>query len=40
MAPGAITLQEQNNLCFEYSIGIDMNFNALKSYCVAFTPKL
>ena len=27
-------------LCYDYSIEIDMNFNALKSYCIAFTPKL
>ena len=42
MAPCAIALQELINLWYEYSIsnGIDMNFNALKSYCVAFTPKL
>ena len=40
MAPCAIALQELINLCYEYSIGIDMNFNALKSHCIAFTPKL
>ena len=40
MAPCAIALQELINLCYEYSIGIGMNFNALKSYCIAFTPKL
>ena len=28
----AIALQELINLCYEYSIGIDVNFNALKSY--------
>ena len=33
MAPCAIALQELINLCYEYSIGIDMKFNALKSYC-------
>ena len=27
-------------LCYEYSVDIDLNFNATKSYCVAFTPKL
>ena len=27
-------------MCFKYSIEIDLNFNALKSYCVAFLPKL
>ena len=40
MAPCAIALQELINLCYEYSIRIDMNFNALKSYGIAFTPKL
>ena len=40
MAPCAIALQERINLCYEFSIGIVMNFNALKSYCIAFTPKL
>ena len=40
MAPCAIALQELINLCYGYSIEIDMNFNALKSYCIAFTPKL
>ena len=40
MAPCAIVLQELINLCYDYSIKIDMNFNALKSYCIAFTPKL
>ena len=40
MAPCAIALQELITLCYDYSIEIDMNFNALKSYCIAFTPKL
>ena len=40
MAPCAIALQELINMCFKYSIDIDLNFNALKSYCVAFLPKL
>ena len=40
MAPCAIALQELINMCFKYSIEIDLNFNALKSYCVAFLPKL
>ena len=42
LAPCAIALQKLINLCYEYSIGIDMNLNALKSYCtcIAFTPKL
>ena len=39
MAPCAIALQELINLCYDYSIEIDMNFNALKSYYIAFTPK-
>ena len=40
MASCAIALQELINLCYEYSIGLDMNFNALKSYYIAFTIKL
>ena len=40
MAPCAIALQELINLCYNYSIGIEINFNALKSHCIAFTPKL
>ena len=40
MAPCAIALQELLNLCHSYSITVDVNFNALKSFCVAFTPKL
>ena len=27
-------------MCFKYSIEINLNCNALKSYCVAFLPKL
>ena len=27
-------------MCRIYSVVIDLNFNATKSYCVAFTPKL
>ena len=40
MAPCAIALQELINMCFKYSIKINLNFNALKSYCVAFLLKL
>ena len=40
MAPCAIALQELLNICHSYSITVDVNFNALKSFCVAFTPKL
>ena len=40
MAPCAIALQEMIGLCYEYNVDIDLNFNATKSYCVAFTPKL
>ena len=40
MAPCAIALQKLINMCFKYSIEINLNFNALKSYCVAFLPKL
>ena len=35
MAPCDTALQELINICFKYSIEIDLNFNALKSYCVA-----
>ena len=40
MAPCTIALQELIGLCYEYSVDIDLNFNATKSYCVVFTPKL
>ena len=36
----ALALQEQIGLCYKYSLKIDLNFNATRSYCVAFTPKL
>ena len=36
----AIALQELLNIFHSYSITVDVNFNALKSFCVAFTPKL
>ena len=39
MAPCAIALQELINVCYQYSNEIDLNFNATKSFCVAFTPK-
>ena len=34
MAPCAIALQELINICCLYSIEIDFNFNATKSYCM------
>ena len=37
--PCAIALQELINACYQYSNEIDLNFNATKSFCVAFTPK-
>ena len=40
MAPCAIALEELIGLCYEYSVNIDLNLNATKSYCVAFTLKL
>ena len=40
IAPCAIALQELLNKCHRYSITVDVNFNALKSFCVAFTHKL
>ena len=39
MAPCAIALQELINICYRFSNEIDLNFNATKSFCVAFTPK-
>ena len=38
MAPCAIALQQLLNICHRYSIIVDLNFNALKSFCFAFTP--
>ena len=32
-------LQELINICCLYSIEIDLNFNATKSYCMIFTPR-
>ena len=40
MAPCAISLQELLKICHSYSITVDVNFNALQSFCVAFTPNL
>ena len=40
MASCAIALQELQSTCHNYSITIDVNFNALKSFYVAFTPNL
>ena len=40
MAPCVIALQELIGLCYEYSVDIDLNFNATKSYCVTFASKL
>ena len=39
MTPCAIALQELMNICHSYSITVDVSFNALKSFCVAFTLK-
>ena len=39
MAPCAITLQKLLNIFLSYSIIADLNFNVLKSFCIAFTPK-
>ena len=39
MAPCAIALQQLLNICHRYSIVVDLNFNALKLFCFAFTPK-
>ena len=37
--PCALSLRELINVCYQYSKEIDLNFNATKSFCVAFTPK-
>ena len=39
MAPCTIALQQLLNICTRYSVIVDLNFNALKSFCFAFTPK-
>ena len=39
MAPRAIALQELINVSYQYSNEIDLNFNATKSFCVAFIPR-
>ena len=39
MAPCAIAPQELLHICHNYSISVDVNFNILKSFCIAFTPK-
>ena len=39
MALCAIALQQLLNICHRYSIVVDSIFNALKSFCFAFTPK-
>ena len=38
MAPCVIALQQLINICHRYSIIVDLNINALKSFCFAFTP--
>ena len=40
MALCAIALQQLINVCYRYSNIVDLNFNALKSFCFAFTPRL
>ena len=40
MAPCAIALQQVLNTSHSYSIIADLNFNAQKSFCFAFTPRL
>ena len=34
------SLQELLNICHNYNIIVDLNFNAKKSFCFAFTPNL
>ena len=40
MAPCVIALQELLNICHSYSTTVDLKFHALKSFCVAFAPRL
>ena len=40
IAPCAIALHELVNICHNYSIIVDLNFNAEKSFCIALTPRL
>ena len=40
MAPCAISPQQLINVCHRYSIIVNLNFNALKSFCFAFTLRL
>ena len=40
MAPCAIALQQLFNICYSYSFIVDLNCNAQKSFCFAFTPRL
>ena len=40
MALCAIALQQLINVCHRYSIIVDLNFNALTSFCFVFTPRL
>ena len=37
--PRAIALQQLINVCYQWSNEMDLNFNATKSFYVAFTPK-
>ena len=39
IAPFAIALKQLLNIFHRYSIIVDLNINALKSFCFAFTPK-
>ena len=39
MAPCVIALEQLPNICHRYSIIVDLNFNALISFCFTFTPK-
>ena len=39
MAPCVIALQKLINVCYQYSNEIDLNFNATKFFCIAFTLK-
>ena len=39
IAPCAIALQDLLNICYRYSVEVNLNFNTIKSVYVAFTPR-
>ena len=39
IAPYVTALQQLLNICHSYSANVDLNLNALKSFCFAYSPK-